>query len=105
MSTRLRFRKIVCLAFIVAGVFLLSSGTGSTDITPRGDAAEVLRFDAILELSAPIAGTHIMLCARYWVSPTHYSVAFVWAEPGENILNFSTYPPTLQIESNEKQFF
>ena len=104
MNRRLRFRKIVCLTIIVAGVFLLWPGAGSADITPRGSEAEVLRFDAILELSAPIAGTHVMLCARYWVSPTHYSVAVVWAEPAEAALNFSTYPPTLQIDSNEQEF-
>lgn len=104
MNTRLRFHKMRRMIVIVVCMSLLLTSIVSPEVIPRGIQTDTLRFDAILELSAPLAGTHVILCARYWVSPKYYNVAVVWAEPGENTLNFSTYPPTLRIESSEQQF-
>ncbi len=104
MNAHLRFEKIRRLAVVVAGASLLWPGIVSPELIPRGTQVNMLSFDAILELTAPLAGTHVMLCARYWVSPKHYSVAVVWAEPGEGTLNFPTYPPALTIHSDEQEF-
>ncbi|MFX0200718.1 MAG: hypothetical protein ACFFCW_31750 [Candidatus Hodarchaeota archaeon] len=104
MSDHLRFDKILRLAVFVIAMFLLLPGSVYTKIIPKNTEVDILRFDAILELDAPLAGTHVMLCARNWISPKYYSVAVVWAEPHVSSLNFPTYPITLKIHSDEQKF-
>jgi hypothetical protein len=104
MQRRSKLCRIPRSALIVASVFLLAAGGAWADIAPRGTEGGVLRFDATLELNAPIVGTQALLCARYWVSAKSYAVAVVWAEPAEGALNFPTFPPTLTVRSDQRRF-
>lgn len=104
MSNQSRFERIQRSAAIIVGVLLSLTGVAYPDFVPTGADVDMVRFDAILELKAPQIGTHVMLCARYWVSAKHYSFAVLWAEPYAGSLNFPTHPATLVIHSNEQQF-
>ena len=64
------------------------------------DALPAVRFDAVIELNAPLCRTHVVLFARYWVSSDSYRVAVVWAEPNAGAINFPIYPPTLNVVSD-----
>ena len=101
MNGLLRFGRVPRLVVFALVMFLLLTCVAYPKHIPTGTKVDVVRFDAIVDLGAPLAGTHVMLCARYWIGPRHYSVAVVWAEPHAAILNFPTYPPTLNINSNE----
>lgn len=92
-------------------IWALSLGilVGLTNYTPVKSAPEtgkmdVIQFDAIFELNAPLARTHVVLFARYWVSPDNYRAAFVWAEPHSGGFNFPVYPPTLNVVSEPNTF-
>lgn len=89
---------------IVMSAFLPFSSAVYAKTTPAENNVDMLHFDAILELTAPILGTHVTLFARYWVTPTCYSLGVLWAEPHVSPVNFPTYPPTLCIHSDEQSF-
>ncbi len=72
--------------------------------TPGENDPVTLRFDAIIELNAPVVGSHVVLFARYWVSSDSYSISLVWAEPHVGSMNFPVYPVTLNIDSNDTEF-
>jgi hypothetical protein len=80
------------------------TGHAPAESAPAPDKVATLRFDAIVELNAPLCRTHVVLFARYWVSPEFYRVAIVWAEPHAGSLNFPIYPPTLNVVSDRKAF-
>lgn len=61
-------------------------------------------LDAVIELNASLCRTHVVLCARYWVSADGYRAAVVWGEPHAGSLNFPVYPPTLNIVSDPNRF-
>lgn len=82
----------------------LTQGPCPAVIIPQGENAGPLRFDAIVQMNAPIVGTHVLLFVRYWVSTDYYCVSVVWAEPHIGQLNFCTYPITLNILSDEAEF-
>jgi len=63
-----------------------------------------VRFDAILELNAPLCRTYVVLFVRYWVSQDSYRLAVTWAEPHTGSLNFPIYPSTLAIFSDPNSF-
>jgi len=71
----------------------MSDGKGTT-----------VRFNAVMELNAPLCRTYVVLFERYWVSRDSYRVAVVWAEPHAGSLNFPIYPPTLNVVSDPNQF-
>ena len=104
MISYLRVFKMLRPAPIVISAFLLFGSAVNAKTAATTEKVEVVRFDAVLELSAPILGTHVTICARYWVTPSSYSVAVLWAEPHVSGLNFPTYPPSLNIHSNEQSF-
>jgi len=92
-------------------IWTLSLGilAGPTNYTPAKSDSEtgkigVTRFDTIFELNAPLCRTHVVLFARYWVSPDNYRAAFVWAEPHSGGFNFPVYPPTLNLVSDPNTF-
>ncbi len=89
---------------LIVMTLVLSGLTNAQVVAPTGKALGVLRFDAILELNAPIMETHVVFFARYWVGRDHYSVGVVWAEPHEGNINFPCYPVTLAIESDREKF-
>lgn len=91
--------KIIILCFV-----LLLSAAAAYGIVPKGTETGVLQFDAIVELNAQCFQTHVLLFVRYWVSPRSYTVSIVWSEPHVGSLNFSTYPITMVIESDEQNF-
>jgi len=65
---------------------------------------DVLQFDSIIELNAPLCRTHVVLFARYWVSPEYYRMAVVWAEPHAGSLNFPIFPRSLNVASDPEAF-
>lgn len=97
-------RKQAHVTIIGCMFLLLSSAAQTRPAAPTGCAVGTVRFDAIIELNAPIVGTHVVLFARYWVAPTFYHVAIVWAEPYVGTINFPVFPITLAISSNKEQF-
>lgn len=84
-------------------VFTAVSANAST-LIPKGIDIGPVRFDAILELNAPNAGSHVVLFVRYWVTPEHYSASVIWAEPHASGLNYATYPVTTSFSSDSKHF-
>jgi len=61
---------------------------------------DVLQFESIIELNAPLCRTHVVLFARYWVSPELYRMAVVWGEPHAGSLNFPIFPRSLNMVSD-----
>jgi hypothetical protein len=84
-------------------ILLLSTGN-AFGIIPTGTETGALQFDGIIELNSQHFQTHVLLFVRYWVSPNFYSASVVWAEPHVGSLNFSIYPITTVIDSNERSF-
>lgn len=83
---------------------LLFSVLVYSNIGNEENKADVMRFDAVIELNAPRSGASVLLFARYWVARDFYSIGFKWAEPQVGNINFPTYPPGFIINSNEKDF-
>ncbi len=100
-----KFNKKMCknkITFLSLVVMLLATTTYG--IIPKGAETGMMQFDAIVEFNAQCFQTHVLLFVRYWVSPGSYTVSVVWAEPHVGSLNFSTYPITMVIESDEQNF-
>ncbi len=88
---------------VVLGLVLSICLTHADD--PSQDSGvDTIRFDAVLELNAPLVGANTLLFARYWVGADHYSIGIAWAEPSPFGLNFPTKPMTLSIDSNPQSF-
>jgi hypothetical protein len=83
--------------FLLAAALLLREAT-------LGEKVGSVRFDALIELNAPLCHTYVVLFAQYWAWPDCYRVAVVWAEPHAGSLNFPIYPPTLNIASDPNSF-
>jgi len=64
----------------------------------------MVQFDAIMELNSPRRDSHVLLFARYWVSPDFCCMAVDWAEPHGIGLDLSFYPPSLVIAGDEHGF-
>ena len=80
---------VYSFGFLAVGSIALSGYVmAKPDAVPVGRNVGPLRFDACLELNAPLVGTHVVLFLRYWVSATSYRVAVIWAEPHAGSLNF-----------------
>ena len=96
-----RFAKYLWFCALAAAFWSASAGLapGATD-----DEVRAVRFDAVIELNAPLCRTHVVLFARYWVTADSYRVAVVWAEPNAGALNFPIYPPTLNVASDPNGF-
>jgi hypothetical protein len=78
---------------------------GSQDKETRRDTAvDFVRFDAVVELSAPIMHTYATVFARYWVNSETYMVSIVWGEPHVGSLNISPYPVSVLVESTAERF-
>lgn len=99
-----RFHKVSMFLIISMVVFYTVVPTTASTIIPTGIDIGPVRFDAILELNAPGADTHVVLFVRYWVTPEHYSASVVWAEPHAGNLNYATYPVTTSISSDLQHF-
>lgn len=76
----------------------------SEDSLSVDQQSQAARFDAIIELDAPLCGKHVVLFARYWVSIDSYRMAVVWAEPHASAINFPIYPATLNVASDQNCF-
>ncbi len=74
------------------------------DSVSMDQQSQAARFDAIIELNAPLCGMHVVLFARHWVSTDVYRAAVVWAEPHASAINFPIYPPTLNVASDPNEF-
>lgn len=99
-----KFSKRLLICALNLGMFLSLSGYALAKSAPAPDKVAMLRFDATVELNAPLCRTDVVLFARYWVSPEFYRVAVVWAEPHAGSLNFPIYPPTLNVVSDREAF-
>ncbi len=100
MDCRAMFAKHALILTLSMGILSGAPAYAS----PMTEKVAVLQFDAILGLNAPLCRTHVVLFARYWVSPELYRVAIVWAEPHVGSLNFPIYPPTLNVASDREAF-
>ncbi len=96
---KLRVGEIVILFLMILLSSNSSYGMGRKDM-----GSHVLQFDGILELNSAILQTHVLLFARYWVSQESYAVSIVWVEPHVGSLNFSIYPVTTAVDSDEQRF-
>jgi len=94
------FKLHVAILFLI----ILLSTNISFGIFPKGSDTGTLQFDGIVELNSQHFQTHVLLFVRYWVSPKFYCASVVWAEPHVGSLNFSIYPITTVIDSNEQSF-
>ena len=97
-------RMIVSIAigiflFVVASFGTLVTAQPSIDTSPTG-----VQYDAVIELNSLTRATHILLFARYWVSPDYYNVSVIWGEPHGSGLSFCTYPITLRIANSKEGF-
>jgi len=79
-------------------------GSVNAEDNAQAGPTKVVRFDATIELNAPILKSHVVLFARYWVAPSFYKIAVLWAEPHALNLNFPMYPVTMMVDSNEETF-
>jgi len=87
-------------------LYVLSVPISNTiaDENPTYNKIDVLQFDSIIELNAPLCRTHVVLFARYWVSPKFYRMAIVWGEPHAGSLNFPIFPRSLNVSSDPAAF-
>jgi len=99
-----KFSKRLLICTMNLGMFMGLTGYALAESAPTPGKVAMLRFDAIVELNAPLCRTHVVLFARYWVSPEVYRAAVVWAEPHAGSLNFPIYPPTLNVVSDREAF-
>jgi len=97
-------RKPFLIQAAVLLLILLPSTCNATGIVPNGTDIGALQFDGIIEINSQHFQTHVLLFVRYWVSPKFYSASVLWAEPHVGSLNFSIYPITTVIDSNERSF-
>jgi hypothetical protein len=104
MDCRAKFSRQLWQRAFSVGVLLWLTSSALSKSAPTDSNVGVLHFDAIVELNAPLCRTHVVLFARYWVSPQSYRVAVVWAEPHAGSLNFPIYPPTLNVVSDPNSF-
>lgn len=88
---------------LVISSILINNTTLANKITVH-DKIELLQFDSIIELNAPLCRTHVVLFARYWVSPKLYRMAVVWGEPHAGNLNFPIFPRSLNVTSDPAAF-
>lgn len=104
MSTHSEIRGTLRLAWLAVILFLCTGDNARPGENPKPPAGNIVQFDAIIELNAPILKSHVVLFARYWVAPTFYRIAVLWAEPHALNLNFPMYPVTMAVDSNEQRF-
>ena len=104
MDCRANFSRQLWQCALSVGLLLWLTSSALSEAPPTPSKVTMLRFDATVELNAPLCRTHVVLFARYWVSPEFYRVAVVWAEPHAGSLNFPIYPPTLNMVSDPKGF-
>ena len=104
INYRTKFSKRLRHCTMGLGIFLLLTGYAPVKSSQTPSEAAMMRFDATIELNAPLCGTHAVLFARYWVSPDLYRVAVVWAEPHAGSPNFPIYPPTSNVVSDREAF-
>lgn len=98
MSTRINRGDVS--ARLAAGLLLIIIPLVHAQNAPKDPRDDTIRFDAVLELNAPLLRTNALIFARYWVSLDHYSISLVWAEPFRTGLNFPVEPMTLRIASS-----
>lgn len=104
MECRSNFRKRLWQCILSLAMFVGLTTYALAEPSPKPSKDKMLRFDAIIELNAPLCRTYVVLFARYWVSPESYRAAVVWAEPHAASLNFPMYPPTLNLVSDPNSF-
>lgn len=90
-----------CVAFVLAIPLPVIAGQPHV---PVGAPLPGLRFDATIELFAPVYGSRIALFARYWVTTSSFRTEVVWAEPHWGAINFAYYPVSLYAESDTDEF-
>jgi hypothetical protein len=87
----------------ITALLLATTCTFGT-LLPHGSDIGPVQFDAVIELNPPLACTHMLLFARYWVSTNYYEMSVVWAEPTGTYLRFPIFPMSLAIGSDAKTF-
>ena len=90
-------RSIVCVSLV-----LLWSICGAS--SPSGTDVGAVQFDTVIRLDPPIACTHMLIFARYWVASDYYQMSIVWAEPTGPGLRFPVFPVSLAVGSDPKTF-
>jgi hypothetical protein len=93
---------LICIMSLVI-LSILMNNTIANEITTH-DTTDILQFDSIIELNAPLCRTYVVLFARYWVSPENYRIAIIWAEPYAGSLNFPIFPRSLNVTSDQAAF-
>lgn len=89
---------------LVVTTMCLPLGPSPDTVTCDGGRLNVVRFDAVVELTAPVVMSHATVFIRYWVSSEAYVASVVWAEPHVGSLNISAYPVSMTIESTKGHF-
>jgi len=104
MDCRSTFTKSVLIWILSVGMVLVLINFAPADTASVPKNTAMLRFDAVIELNAPLCRTHVVLFARYWVSPELYRMAVVWGEPHAGSLNFPIFPRSLNVASDQEAF-
>ena len=104
MDCHATFIKSVLIWTLSLGMLLGLTNYAPAEPTLASDKVAMLQFDSIIELNAPLCRTHVVLFARYWVSPELYRMAVVWAEPHAGSLNFPIFPRSLNVASDPEAF-
>jgi len=104
MDCHAKINKRLLIWILSVGIVLGLVNYAPADTSATHDKIDVLQFDSTIELNAPLCRTHVVLFARYWVSPELYRIAVVWAEPHAGSLNFPIFPRTLNVTSDPDSF-
>ena len=97
-------RQFITEKTLVIFVLILTAACFAIGIAPKGTKINALQFDCIMELNSMNLKTHVLLFVRYLVTPDSYKASIIWAEPHVSALNYSIYPPTTIIDSNDTNF-
>lgn len=104
MDCRAKLSKRILIWMLCLGIFLGLTNYALAKTASVTKKTTMLRFDSVIELNAPLCRTHVVLFARYWVSPELYRMAVVWAEPHAGSLNFPIFPRSLNVTSDPEVF-
>ena len=103
-NCRSKFRILLLIWTLSIGILSVLTNSAKTEPASVPKKTAMLRFDSVIELNAPLCRTHVVLFARYWVSPEIYRMAVVWGEPHTGSLNFPIFPRSLNVASDQAGF-
>jgi len=103
-NCRSKFRIRLLIWMLSIAILSVLTNSAKAEPAPVPKKTAMLRFDAIIELNAPLCRTYVVLFARYWVAPELYRMAVVWGEPHAGSLNFPIFPRSLNVASDPDAF-